>query len=76
MLMFGPNPVPLPEGKDKKANYFPGQMYIGTRANVGVPILNTNKKKPETSELNFEGYDKIIEAMVEQLKEYFEKNMS
>jgi len=40
MLMFGPNPVQLPDGKDSKFNYFPGQMYIGLRANIGVPILN------------------------------------
>lgn len=75
MLMFGPNPVALPEGKDKKFNYFPSQMYIGTRVNVGVPILNEKKKDPESSKLNFEGYGKIIEAMTIRMKAYFDKAM-
>lgn len=73
MLMYGPNPIALPDGKSKKFNYFPGQMYIGTRVNVGVPILKTNKKKPETQNLNFEGYSNIIEAMTNRMKEYFDK---
>ena len=73
MLMFGPNPTPLPEGKSKKFNRFPGQMYVGTRANVGVPILNVSKKKPETSNLDFRGYGNVVEAMVNEMKAYFDK---
>lgn len=73
MLMFGPNPVALPDGKDKKFNYFPGQMYIGTRANVGVPILKVNKKKPETQKLDFRGYGNIVQAMTNRMEAYFNK---
>ena len=50
-------------------------MYVGTRANVGVAIVKENKKKPETQELNFEGYANIVEAMVMRMKEYFDKTM-
>ena len=73
LLMFGPNPVPLPTGKDKKFNYFPGQMYVGARANIGVPILKINKKKIETQQLNFDGYSNIIEAMTNRIQTYFNK---
>lgn len=73
MLMFGPNPVSLPEGKDSKFNYFPGQMYIGTRVNTQVPIQKVNKKKPETANISFEGYGNVVQAMTNRMKEYFEK---
>ncbi len=73
MQMFGPNPVTLPEGKDSKFNYFPGQMYIGTRVNVKVPIQKTNKKKPETNQIDLDGYSNIVEAMTLRMKEYFDK---
>lgn len=76
MLMFGPNPVPLKEGKDKKFNYFPGQMYIGTRVNVGVPIYKESKKDPASKQLNFDGYENITLAMTDRLKEYFDKAFS
>ena len=75
MLMFGPNPVPLKDGKDSKFNYFPGQMYIGTRVNVKVPIQKVNKKKPETEEISFEGYGNIVEAMANRMQAYFNKAM-
>ena len=76
MLMFGPNPVSLTEGKDSKFNYFPGQMYIGTRVNVKLPIQKVNKKKPETADISFEGYSNVVQAMTNRLKGYFEKAMS
>ena len=75
MLMFGPNPVSLPDGKDSKFNYFPGQMYIGTRVNTKVPIQKVNKKKPETANISFEGYGNVVQAMTNRMKEYFEKAM-
>lgn len=75
MLMFGPNVVPLPEGKSKKFNYFPGQMYIGTRVNVGVPILKINKKDPNSNLLDFRGYGNIVEAMTNRMQGYFDKAM-
>ena len=65
----------LPEGNDSKFNYFPGQMYMDTRANIGLPIVNENKEKPETQVLNFDGYANVAEAMVARMKEYFDKNM-
>lgn len=73
MLMFGPNPVSLAEGKDSKFNYFPGQMYIGTRVKIGLPILNENKKKPDTSKLDFRGYGNVVEALTNRMKDYFDK---
>ncbi len=73
LLMFGPNPTSLPEGKSKKFNYFPGQMYIGARAKIGVPIKKVNKKKPETDKVDITGYGNIVEAMTNRMKEYFDK---
>jgi hypothetical protein len=73
MQMFGPNPVALPDGKDSKFNYFPGQMYIGTRVSVEVPIQKANKKKPETNQIDLDGYGNIVEAMTLRMKEYFDK---
>ena len=71
--MFGPNPIPLADGKDSKFNYFPGQMHVGTRVNVKVPIQKVNKKKPETANISFEGYGNLIDAMTLRMKEYFDK---
>ena len=71
MLMFGKNSVPLPEGKTSKFNYFPGQMYLGLRANVGVPIYKEKKKDPSTNKIDTTGYDNIILAMMNRMKEYF-----
>jgi hypothetical protein len=73
MQMFGPNPIPLPEGKTSKFNYFPGQMYIGTRVTVKVPIQKIHKKKPETNQIDLAGYSNIVEAMTIRMKEYFDK---
>ena len=75
MLMFGPNPIPLADGKDSKFNYFPGQMHVGTRVNMKVPIQKVNKKKPETANISFEGYGNLIDAMTLRMKEYFDKVM-
>lgn len=73
MSMFGPNPVPLKDGKTSKFNYFPGQMYIGTRVNVKVPIQKVHKKKPETAAIDINGFENIVEAMTMRMKEYFDK---
>ncbi len=70
LLMFGPNPQPDKVGK---FNTFPGQMYIGTRVNVGVPILKVHKKKPETAALDFTGYGNIVKAMTDRIDAYFTK---
>lgn len=76
MQMFGPNPTSLPDGKDKKFNYFPGQMYIGTRVNVKVPIQKVHKKKPETQAIDINGYENIVAAMTNRMDEYFTKAFS
>jgi hypothetical protein len=67
--LFGPNPTKLPEGKESKFNYFPGQFYCGTRINPEVLIFNKNKKNPG-DELDFRGFDNIMLAMAETMGSY------
>lgn len=76
MHMFGPNPVPLPEGKSKKFNYFNGQFYVGTRTNAGIAILKKNKKDPSSGELNFSGFENIMAAMTQKMGEYLQEGIA
>ncbi len=76
MHMFGPNPVPLPEGKDKKFNYFDGQFYVGTRTNAGIAILKKNKKDPTSDELSFTGFENIMAAMTRKMGEYLQEGIA
>jgi len=75
MHMFGPNPTPLPEGKDKKFNYFDGQFYVGTRVNAGIPIWKKNKKDPDANGLEFAGFENIIAAMTTEMGTYLKEGI-
>jgi hypothetical protein len=76
MHMFGPNPTPLPEGKEKKFNYFSGQFYVGTRVNADVEIWKKNKKDPSANGLEFAGFDNIMSAMTTEMGDYLEKGIA
>ena len=73
--MFGPNPTKLPEGKDSKFNFFKGKFYCGTRINPEILIWNYNKKKPETQEISFDGFDVIMKAMVQTMGNYLKEGI-
>ena len=76
MLTFGPNPN-MPEGNESKHGVIPhatGLFYCGTRVNPEVPILNVNKKKPETQKLDFAGFDAMLREMAKSTAEYFNDN--
>jgi hypothetical protein len=72
MQMFGPNPTSLPEGQDSKFNFFPGQMYIGTRVNANVNIIKPSKKDMMPP-LDMTGFEAIMEAMTIRFDDYFTK---
>ncbi len=74
MHMFGPNPTPLPEGKEKKFNYFTGKFYVGTRVTVGKTIWQKNKKNPDP-ELEFEGFENIMSAMTTEMCTYLKEGI-
>ena len=75
MHMFGPNPTPLPEGKDKKFNYFDGQFYVGTRVNAEIAAWKKNKKDPSFDELEFAGFENIMSAMVTEMGTYLQEGI-
>jgi len=74
MHMFGPNPTPLPEGKEKKFNYFTGKFYVGTRVPAGITIWQKNKKNPDP-ELEFEGFQHIMSAMTTEMCTYLKEGI-
>ncbi|MCF8372447.1 MAG: hypothetical protein K9H64_12535 [Bacteroidales bacterium] len=76
MHMFGPNPTPLPEGKEKKFNYFDGKFYVGTRVNTELEIWKPNKKDPSTKDLDFTGFDNVMGAMVTKLGTYLQEGIA
>jgi len=75
MHMFGPNPTKLPEGKDKKFNYFNGQFYCGTRVNTELLIWKPHKKDPNTQNLDFTGFDNVMSAMAIKMGTYLKEGI-
>jgi len=75
MHMFGPNPTPLPEGKTKKFNYFNGKFYCGTRINPEILIWNKTKKDPDSENLNFTGFEYVMQAMTEKMGTYLKEGI-
>jgi len=70
MHMFGPNPTALAEGKSEKFNFFNGQFYCGTRVNTETIIWKPDKKDPSTSDLDFTGFENIMQAMAIKMGDY------
>ncbi|MFH0843470.1 MAG: hypothetical protein V1903_12745 [Bacteroidota bacterium] len=70
MLMFGPNPTALAEGKNEKFNFFNGQFYCGTRVNPEVTVWKPDKKDPSTEDLDFTGFENIMVALATKMGDY------
>ena len=75
MVMFGPNPV-MPEGESKHGAipHVKGLFYVGVSANPEDVIYNQNKKDPESSKLNFKGFDHIYVALTQKMGEYIKES--
>jgi hypothetical protein len=70
MHMFGPNPTAIANGKSEKFNFYNGQFYCGTRVNAETVIWKPNKKDPKTEDLDFTGFENIMQAMAIKMGDY------
>jgi hypothetical protein len=70
MLMFGPNPTAISQGKSEKFNFYNGQFYCGTRVNPEIVIWKPNKKDPATEDLDFTGFENVMEALAIKMGTY------
>ncbi|MDX2284352.1 MAG: hypothetical protein NW241_09325 [Bacteroidia bacterium] len=78
LTLFGPNPIPLPEGKEDAALYSKGVFYAGARYYLGMdgqPFRDYNKKKPETNTISAEGIDHILAGLSTAVGAYIQKSV-
>jgi len=72
MHMFGPNPTAQSEGKNEKFNFYNGQFYCGTRVNPETVVWSPNKKDPATQDLDFTGFENIMQALAKKMGDYLQ----
>ena len=78
MQMFGPNPKNAEPGNETKEPgkfYSRGLAYPGTRLVVGVPVININKKKPDSNLIDAKGYSVIMTQMAKKIGDQLKKEL-
>ncbi|MDX1908257.1 MAG: hypothetical protein SF053_14570 [Bacteroidia bacterium] len=79
LTLFGPNPIPLPAGKEDAALYSKGVFYAGARYYFGMdgqPFRDHNKKKPETNVISADGIDYVLSGLSAAVGAYIQKSVS
>jgi hypothetical protein len=80
MYMFGPNPLPLKEGKKDNMFYSKGIFYCGTRIWFKKPLILDPKIKDESLKAqvmkdNYTAYNKVLEGLAGKMEHYYEKEL-
>jgi hypothetical protein len=80
MYMFGPNPLPLAEGKKDNMFYSKGLFYCGTRmwfkkARVLDPKEKDETKKAQIAADNYTAYNNVIDGLVSKMGHYYQKEL-
>lgn len=76
MYMFGPNPVPLAEGKKDGALYQNGLFYASSRLDLkNTPYIIKNKKNPGNSP-TLTGVENVFVALSNKMGSYLQKEIN